>query len=396
MALKSVGVNLSIFGCTLLIVWGCLEVAFALAAPQVPIKEALLYAPHPVLRYVPNPGVDRRYRTTEFDTQVAFNSKGFRGPESVPDSSSRVFRILCLGDSFTLGAEVALEESYPYLLEEMLNQRSENRADSIRYSVLNGGVGGYGTFQELVFLGEFGLAQKPDLVLVQFYSNDVKDNLRYRAFWNSVFPDSSVFPVRDDVVAPVIGSVSGSVEVARSGIRTASILPDIKEVLEKNSHVYHFFRARINILKSTLGVRKLTDFDDFMVMVREPSPDIEEGWDLTRRLYLQMRDISRQNQASLVISVVPNKTLLARDGRFDEWIAAEGLDMTIPHSVMTKFGSESQIPVLDLLPPLREAGALTDLHYDWDGHWNASGHRAAAIATASFLEQQQLIPDREN
>ena len=55
-----------------------------------------------------------------------------------------------------------------------------------------------------------------------------------------------------------------------------------------------------------------------------------------------------------------------------------------------------QIPVLDLLPPLREAGALTDLHYDWDGHWNASGHRAAAIATASFLEQQQLIPDREN
>lgn len=393
MALRSVGVNLGIFGCTLLIGWGCLEVVFALAAPQIPIKEALLYAPHPVLRYVPNPGVDRRYRTTEFDTQVAFNSRGFRGRESVPDSSSRIFRILCLGDSFTLGAEVALEETYPYLLEEMLNQRSENRPDSLRYSVLNGGVGGYGTFQELVFLSEFGLAQKPDLVIAQFYSNDVKDNLRYREFWNSVFPDSSVFPLQDAMVEPVSRRVIDLGEETGQGIRRASFLPDIKDVLERNSHLYHFFRARINILKSTLGVRKLTDFDDFMVMAREPSPDIEEGWDLTHRLYLQMREISRLNQASFVISVVPNKALLATDGKFDEWIGEEGLDMTIPHSVMTKFGLESQIPVLDLLPPLREAGALRNLHYDWDGHWNASGHRAAAVATAAFLEQKRLIPD---
>ncbi len=113
--LKSVGANLGLLGFTFLGIWVMLESFFYLAAPQIPVKEPLMYAPHPVLRYIPNPGVDKRYRTTEFDTRVAFDSEGFRKSDRPESSSGPVFRILCLGDSFTLGAEVAVDDSYPHV-----------------------------------------------------------------------------------------------------------------------------------------------------------------------------------------------------------------------------------------------------------------------------------------
>ena len=140
--LRSLGINLSLFGCAVLGIWVCLEIGFAVGAPQIPIREPLMYAPHSVLRYVPNPGTSWRYRTTEFDTQVAFNAHGFRNIERPLEKPAGTFRILCLGDSFTLGAEVAMRDSYAYILEQLLNKRAASLGDSIRFEVMNGGVGG--------------------------------------------------------------------------------------------------------------------------------------------------------------------------------------------------------------------------------------------------------------
>ena len=366
--LRSLGINLSLFGCAVLGIWVCLEIGFAMRAPQIPIREPLMYAPHSVLRYVPNPGTSWRYRTTEFDTQVAFNAHGFRNIERPLEKPAGTFRILCLGDSFTLGAEVAMRDSYVYILEQLLNKRAASLGDSIRFEVMNGGVGGYGTFQELVFLREFGLVHKPDLILVQFYSNDVRDNMKYQEFWNTVYPDSSIF------------------------LSTSSVYADILELLEDHSHVYHFFRSRLNVLESVLGLSALTDFDDLMVMTRETSSEIEKGWELTRKLYLKIWDLARANHAGFALMVVPNKAQVAQNERSDAWIKEQKLDMTKPIRILQEFGMQNRIPVLDLLPDLQSAGETQALYYDWDGHWNASGNRTAAAAIAEFLEAEELIP----
>ena len=365
---RSLGINLSLFGCTVLGIWVCLEIGFAVGAPQIPIREPFMYAPHSVLRYVPNPGTSWRYRTTEFDTQVAFNAHGFRNKERPLEKPAGTFRILCLGDSFTLGAEVAMGDSYAYILEQLLNKRAASLGDSVRFEVMNGGVGGYGTFQELVFLREFGLAHKPDLILVQFYSNDVRDNMKYQKFWNTVYPDSSNF------------------------LHTSSVSTDIVALLEEHSHVYHFFRWRFNILKSVLGVSMLTDFDDLMVMTQETSSEIEKGWELTRKLYLEIWDLARTNQAGFALMVVPNKAQVVQNEQHDVWIEEQKLDMTKPIRILQEFGFQNRIPVLDLLPDLLAAGETQALYYDWDGHWNSSGNRVAAVAILDFLEAEELIP----
>lgn len=108
-------------------------------------------------------------------TDVKVNSAGFRGPE-VQAGKSDNFRIIVLGDSITFGNDLPAGTTYPPVLAEQLAE------DGPGYEVLNFGVGGYNCWQEVAFLEQTGLAYHPDLVVVGFCLNDVKNNspnLRY-------------------------------------------------------------------------------------------------------------------------------------------------------------------------------------------------------------------------
>jgi hypothetical protein len=49
--------------------------------------------------------------------------------------------------------------------------------------------------------------------------------------------------------------------------------------------------------------------------------------------------------------------------------------------------------VLDLTPALREADRpLGGTYYEYDGHWTAVGHRAAAMAIREWLTAQGWLP----
>jgi len=97
------------------------------------------------------------------------NSLGFRGKEVSPQKPEGVFRIFCLGDSITFGHAVADSESYPAVLERLLNERAEGKQ---RFEVINAGVMGYRVFQMLGLLMTRGLSYAPDLVTVCAGAND--------------------------------------------------------------------------------------------------------------------------------------------------------------------------------------------------------------------------------
>lgn len=80
-------------------------------------------------------------------------------------------RVLCLGDSFTFGEGVHAGDTYPARLEMLLRKDAGLGA----VQVLNGGVQGYGTRQELVFMERYGRALRPDAVVLGFVLNDACD-----------------------------------------------------------------------------------------------------------------------------------------------------------------------------------------------------------------------------
>lgn len=102
------------------------------------------------------------------------NSQGWRDVEHAHAKPKGVYRILVLGDSNTFGAIVPAEKIYPRVLEKMLRDKGEN------VEVISIAYGGWGTDQELEALLNEGTKYAPDLIVVQFCTNDLDDNDYYR------------------------------------------------------------------------------------------------------------------------------------------------------------------------------------------------------------------------
>lgn len=120
-----------------------------------------LYGLDPILGYklIPN-AASRHYK---------INSKGLRDTEHDYRRNYPSLRIITLGDSFTMGTGVDnIGDIYPKIIERELS--------NIKYpvEVINLGVGGYNTYQEVNFFKTEGIKYSPDLVILTFFVNDKK------------------------------------------------------------------------------------------------------------------------------------------------------------------------------------------------------------------------------
>ena len=120
------------------------EVLLRTAWPQFQILRGSLAAFHEELGYALVPGAQGSVRFFEFGSyNFKINGQGFR------DSKVRenAFKILALGDSFTFGAAVDQEYTYPNQLELLLTSES----NLIHVDVINGGVPSYNTCRRELF-----------------------------------------------------------------------------------------------------------------------------------------------------------------------------------------------------------------------------------------------------
>lgn len=129
--------------------------------PIAPLRiAAYRLSDDPVLGYEYRPG----YKP------FVINSAGFRDYEHAETKTAETYRIIVLGDSTTAGEGVSdLDKTYTKQLEKLLNT---NNASGMRYEVLNMGVAGYHTLQEVETLRVKGLKYHPDLVVLTFCVND--------------------------------------------------------------------------------------------------------------------------------------------------------------------------------------------------------------------------------
>lgn len=109
--------------------------------------------------------------------------------------------VYAVGDSFTQGTGLPSDASYPAQLDMMLNLRGGTY--NFDYGVVNLGLGGYGSIQELAILKRFAkVLPPPDYILVMGCNNDdwddyrittgllfknpMEGNPRYGIFWRPV------------------------------------------------------------------------------------------------------------------------------------------------------------------------------------------------------------------
>jgi len=144
-----------------------IELGLALFYPiPFSLEKNMYFEPDPYTGYRHKPLARGHYPT---GIDAIANSRGHRDDEVDIPKPPGIFRILMIGDSFTVGANVEQAEAYPQQLEQILNG-----PDGPKIEVVNSGVGGWGPFQYTEYLKNYGAQFEPDLVVVGlFVGNDI-------------------------------------------------------------------------------------------------------------------------------------------------------------------------------------------------------------------------------
>lgn len=117
-------------------------------------------------------GDDRGYFRPDGRIEYEINSLGLRGPLPPVEKGEGVYRVVCLGDSFTFGEGVKEPDTWPRQLERLLAARMPVR----RVEVINAGVQAYDTKDAAALYLLKLAAYRPDAVILGFCLNDATDS----------------------------------------------------------------------------------------------------------------------------------------------------------------------------------------------------------------------------
>lgn len=123
--------------------------------------------------YELKPNIDSQLKLVDFKT----NSKGLRDMEYSIRKPDDTFRVVIIGASFTFGSGIEIEDTFHSLLEDRLNEESED----LKYEFISFGVGGYTMRNKLATLKFKALEYDPDLVLFILDGSEFTDD-EYRDF----------------------------------------------------------------------------------------------------------------------------------------------------------------------------------------------------------------------
>lgn len=99
--------------------------------------------------------------------ETSLNADGFRDDDFRREKPSTAFRIICLGDSWTYGQNVNVDDAYPRRLRALLEQEYPGA----HFEVLNVAVQGYASYHGVRLLRRF-IDFRPDVVVIAFAMND--------------------------------------------------------------------------------------------------------------------------------------------------------------------------------------------------------------------------------
>jgi lysophospholipase L1-like esterase len=314
--------------------------------------------PSATLGWENKPSVTVDYGEPEFSTLVRHNAFGFRSPEIPLEKPDGVCRVLVLGDSFTYGVGVENEETFVARIEEL----------DPRLQVINAGVNGYGTAQELLTLTEKGLEFEPDLVIVAFFWNDVANSYKRQVARFRLEDGALIYPEP----APVDVS-AGPRKIRRRYLR--------------HSYAYRFLSDGLKTIRRNMKVALGIPIEDGDLLRPEEE---EPAWELEYALLREIDRVSAENGAKTLLLLVPEQVQVQRDARVSG-LRAEDYEV---QDRLVAFGREAGIPVLDPRPTLVAAYEKdgVPLYYRWDRHFRANGHRLVAAAILDEIRRLDLIP----
>jgi len=346
------------------------ELAFVIFYPiPFSIEKNMYFEPDPYTGYRLKPN-----SVGYFQQQIPArtNQSGHRDEFVSVEKADGVFRILVIGDSFTVGASVGQDDMYTEALETLLN----GSATAV-IEVINAGVGGWEPFQYAQYYEHYGWKFSPDLILVGFFvGNDTYDQT------------TEVHQLRTAVLGRRVSREAALGRFIR-----------LKVFMYNHSNI-----ARLILYKgpATGNVTRqhCLDFTDWYVKIQRhrlrnhlKKASIQEerarnGVDQIQRI----RTLAERDSIPLRVVLIPDENQINRNLQLkvltDE--KRSNFDFEMPQSMLRDMFTDAAISVIDLLPYfIKDSRCL----YMNDTHWTAEGHALAASAIYENITSEKRWPN---
>lgn len=217
---------------------------------------------------------------------VTTNAQGWRSMHDYSrERRDGVKRIVVLGDSFTFGEQARDEDVWTVMLEDQLD----------RTEVLNFGVHGFGTDQQLRVLEEEAIAYRPDVVVLGFFVEDIlRNGLAFRDY------AKPMFVLRDGAL-----------------VLTNSPVPAPDQILAASperrpwSYLAQFVRNRFAAGSAHTSLDDIVDEQGLLA--------------LTRAILQRMQAVTAANGAKLLVTVIPSRRAMpAVEAAIGQWAGEIG------------------------------------------------------------------------
>ncbi len=336
----------------MLLFFGSLDRILGVFYPPTLIQGSV-HEPHPVRGWALKPRIEGPAGSPGASARI--NAMGLRGPEIPKSKPANERRIMFLGDSVTFGYSVNAGDTLPEQVETRLAAQPES---GVRFRCVNAGVSGYTTWQELNLLREFHDRVRPDVVILQFCINDVKDIL---------YAEEGRLEA-----APMVTIGTGSDHW--SGIYRA-IQSISWEYQNRNWQDWHIWGRAV-------GTRGPNDIrhTDTAFYTKTLLPEVAVAWDRTYADLERFRKFCRDRGTHFIILYIPIIPQLNEDPSGPQ-----------PQDRVAQWCLSKDVDFVDVTPQFREivdAGVPIRPKYMKDAvHPVGPGYAIAADAVVEYLKQ---------
>ncbi len=380
--------------------------------------------------YALRPAAEGWYRK-EGEAYVRINADGLRDREHSLIKSPNSIRIAVVGDSYPEALSVSEPEAFWSVMEKGLQECSLLAGKTVE--VINFGVSGYGTAQELLTLREKVWKYSPDVVMLTVTTNnDITDNSRAlkktdeipyfiyrnnRLVLDDSFKDSRTFRWRQKAISRLgrwLRDHSRLVQATIEGHHALKIRSATwRAQKSQNANATPAATSQATPQPLSQGASQGTPSATFgqttqtkeqlanaselgvdnLVYLEPGNADWIEAWRVTEGLIAAMRDEVKAHGASFVVVTLSNGIQVVPNPQVREAFTKRlGIsDIFYPDNRIKATCDREGIPLITLAPELQRIAESNNAFLHGfganigNGHWNGAGHRAAGELLAKKL-----------
>ncbi len=348
------------------------------------------YIPDNLTGYSHKPGGEGLWRK-EGESFITINSAGLRDREHSLEKSPGTFRIAILGDSYMEALQLPIKQTFWARIEQELSGCPS--LDARQIEVVNFGVSGYSTVQELLVLRHKVPPYTPDLVLLALFTgNDIRDNSR-----ELNRDDIRPYFVMEDGRLVLDDSFRGSTEFRLQQLPFSSEAFEASRVLQVFREAKYKLKGYLKEFdhQQRMNGRAGSDIDlDAMVYLAPVDPLWEQAWIISEELLLLAKREAERGGSRFLLVSLSNPDQVHPDLHHRQEFARQlGVqDLYYPDRRLQALATRENIELLSLAEPFANYAVQRGIFLHGfpnaqmgQGHWNASAHQLAGHLTSARI-----------